>query len=545
MGDTLKTLADGPLKYLFAALGALSQFADVFTGIFKIGLFLKIREVIFGLAVGGIGLLIQTLPVVSTLFGLFSLRSNGAVLALTNLRGASNTTVASILTLGKNINVIPGALQAVSKAVPFLGSSLSTLIPQLSQIGIAAIALGERFPFIGALIKSLDGAIATLIAGFARLAIAALKTADSFVNAGGAMGIFAKVATSFNTEPIIQGLEKLTHITKISETGINAFGKSIGGLRSTLITSLGSFVLSGLLFAGAFSLFEKFQPVFEKIGKAATEAFGQLVFLAKLVVEGLKSPIALVGTLGIAVTFLATAIGRDLLLAIGRVIALQFIGYLQAIAGALSFLAGAEGTAKVVAAIEAMSVSGVGSLAKLKIAFVELVPVILTALAPLLLIISALATIAIKANEFKQQDEIDANNAYTGQAQQADNKTFSLLGRSKKAKEISDKATGSGVKLTKEQYADNAKLQKEIEDQINSETQRKAELDKVLQETDDPKLKDDYNKKIKDASDNIDRLKKSVEGVETSAKDLPKYGSAVEQFARNVDNAKKWRCTYS
>ncbi|WP_156341469.1 hypothetical protein [Pseudanabaena sp. 'Roaring Creek'] len=539
VGDTLKTLADGPLKYLFAALGALSQFADVFTGIFKIGLFLKIREVILGLAIGGIGLLIQTLPVVSTLFGLFSLRSNGAVLALTNLRGASNTTVASILTLGKNINVIPGALQAVSKAVPFLGASLSTLIPQFSQIGIAAIALGEKFPFIGAIFESLDTAIPKLIAGFARLAIAALETADAFVGAGGALGVFAEFATSFNTEPIIAGLTKLTTITKLSETGLNSFGKSVGGLRSTIITSLGSFAFSALLFAGAFQLFEKFQPVFEEIGKAAAEAFGQLVFLAKVVVEGLKSPLALVVTLGTAITFLAFAISNDLITVIGRVIALQFVGYLQAIAGALSFLAGAEGTAKVAAAIEAMSVTGVGSLAKLKIAFVELVPVILTALAPLLLIIAALGTIAIKANEFKQEDEINADNASTGQAEQADNKTFSLLGRSKKSKAISDKAAGSGVKLSKEQYADNAKLQKEIEEQINSETVRKAGLEEGLNGISTSTERDNQNKKIKDATDNIDRLKKSVEGVETSAKDLPKYGSAVEQFTRNVDNAKK------
>lgn len=542
IGDTLKTLADGPLKYLFAALGALSQYAEVFTGIFKIGLFLKMREVVFGLAIGGFGLLIQMLPVVSTLFRLFSLRSNAAVLALTNLRGASNTTIASMLTLGKNINVIPGALAEVSKAVPFLGASLGTLIPQLSQIGIAAIALAERFPIIGEIFAVLDVAIPKLIANLARMAIAAIESAVAVIDAGDALGFFTEFAAKFNTDGIIAQLQKLTTGAKLSETAMNGFGKSIGGIRSTVISSLGSFAVSGLLFAGAFALFEKFQPAFEQIGKAATEAFGKLVFLAQLVVEGLKNPIASIPILGSAVLFLAFAISGPLVASITKVIALQLIGYLQAVAGAIAFLGSAANAANIASigsVIVKMSADGVGALTMLRYAFFSLVPAILAALGPLILLAASVAGIIVVAQGYIQDDELAAEDTNIARASKADSTTNSLLRKSKKSKDVSDKAVASGgVKLSKEQYASNAQLQKETEDQIVSETQRKAGLEEELKTTQGSQQKENLARQINEATEGIDKLKKSLEGVSIAAKDLPRYGSAVEQFARNVENAK-------
>jgi hypothetical protein len=542
VGETLTSLANGPLKYLGAALGALSQYAEIFTGIFKIGLLLKIRDVIFGVAIGGFGILIKTLPIVGTLFGLFSLRSNEAVLALTNLRGASNTSVASLLTLGKNINSIPGAVEGVSKSIPIFGQSIGQILPQLSQFGIALIALGQRFPALGAIFKSLDTAIPKIVAGLANIAIAFLETSAAAVNAGKSIGVFGTIGAGLNTAPIVSGLKALTVETKISDLAVNTFGKTVGTLRKTIISSLFSFGASSLLFFGIFQLFEKFQPVMNKIGETLKPLADAFITFGQVVVDAIKLILPYLGYVIAGVGLLATALIKDLVGAIIATIATQMTGWLVATASLLGSLttatvAAAGGATKLAVALRFVGAAeGVTALSR---AFLVLGPIIAGTLLPLLAIVAAIASFGVIYRGMIQDDEISAVDTNRGGEQNANNTNFALLGRAKKAKEDEAKATASGIKLTKEQYAENAKLQKQIETQIASEKSRIAGLEREL-----PTFKTDSEKEAQQGI--IDRSKQTLKDLEEktqniaiAAKDLPQYGSAIEQFSRNVDNAKK------
>ena len=541
VGDTLTALANGPLKFLGAALGALSQYAEVFTGIFKIGLFLKIREVVFGLAVGGLGLLVKTLPIVGTLFGLFALRSNEAALALTNLRSASNTSVSSLLTFGKNINFIPGAVEGVSRSIPLFGASIAQILPQISQFGIALIALGQKFPIVGAIFQSLDTAIPKIVAGLARIAIAFIETSAAAAKLGASVGVLNVIGAGLNTAPIIAGLEKLTTGTKVSTLAINTFGKSVGTLRTTIVSTFTSFAVSSAIFFGIFKLFEQFQPIFEEIGKAAAEAFKQISFVANAVVESFKNPVISALALGAAFAYLVPII-LSFKAALVAAIATQITGFITATAATLGGLTTASvaatgGVSKLATALQA--VNAASGIEALKIAFLQLGPIIASALLPLGLIIAGLGTIAIKANEIRQADEIQASNTDINQSQNANNRTFTLLNSTKKAKEEELKATAAGLRLTKEQYAENEKLQKQVEIQIAAEESRKAGLEKRLPSISDSTERAGTETRIKEAADSIEKLRASAQSIAIAAKELPIYGSALEQFSRNVENAKK------
>ena len=541
---------------LFTIIGSLAEKAQALGPLFQLGVFLKLRSVLIELVVGAFGLLAKTLPVVSGIFTIFSLRTNETALALANLNRSTGPAISSLLVLGKNLGSIPGGFQAVQEAIPLFGRSIAQIIPTISQIGIAVSALAAKYPPIAAILANLNVQIPIIINNIARFLISLIQASVRAVDAAAAVG---KVAGNFSLlgasfAPAIAGLQKLTQ--EFTLTGL-AMGKLSAGLdvvRSKLVTTILRLGFNLALFAAFTAVFEKIQPVLDGIGKGISGlidivgGFGQA-----LLVLGKTPPIA-IGAVSAAFLYLAFAIKTQATPAVIAFLQLQLTNWLLGVSSVLVPLTTALLTtsgkftalAGTIQLIPGVSEKAIAAMASLKAGtvvaaggFQALAIAIGAALFAATAIVSTVAFVGLRSYNQILADSTEAVEIYGRVSRLVSGQTADILQKESKLRKEQEAATINGIKLTKEQYAENARIQQQIQAQIATEESRKKDLEKALPDQTGAENKRNLEAQIAEAKRNIEELKAASSNIQIAPKDLVRRGSQIEQAARDLKNAEK------
>jgi hypothetical protein len=147
--------------------------------ILKLFLTLKLLSAGIGLLVKGFGLLANLLPGVGEALFFVNLQGNGVLQQFINLKNfLGSTGGAGFLTLGKYLDKIPGAMDAVSKSFGPLGGIFAGFIPQIATLGIKVLALSALLQNAGIPIKEIAN-------NLLRLAPAAITGFKGIVTAAG------------------------------------------------------------------------------------------------------------------------------------------------------------------------------------------------------------------------------------------------------------------------------------------------------------------------------------------------------------------------
>jgi hypothetical protein len=158
----------GPFINIFTVL---AQTAVAASGPF-LSLFLqfKVLQTATSVLFSSFGALANVLPGVGALLALVGVRSQAVVGLFGALESAVGRGSALALLLGKNLNVLPGAMGQVAKAIPLVGGVLAPLIPQIATFGIGLVTLSNRFPIVQKYLGNFSSSIpeiARAVEGFA------------------------------------------------------------------------------------------------------------------------------------------------------------------------------------------------------------------------------------------------------------------------------------------------------------------------------------------------------------------------------------------
>jgi hypothetical protein len=168
--ESLANAATGLAAAITTTLAVLQPFINTFAELAKVAiaaggpflqLFLqfKVASVAIGVMSRAFGSLVQIVEPFGSILFLLAGRTSGLIGLFSGLTSVVGTGAAGFLLAGKNLALIPGAMAAVTNAIPLFGGAIAQLIPQISQFGIGLISLSQRFPVVQELFTRFAGTI--------------------------------------------------------------------------------------------------------------------------------------------------------------------------------------------------------------------------------------------------------------------------------------------------------------------------------------------------------------------------------------------------
>ena len=507
------------------------------------------------------GVVTQLIPGLGELLFFLDVRSGGVIDQFANLSKILGVGASGFLVLGKNLESIPGAMGVINQALGPVGGLVAGFIPTLSGVGIQLAGLVAIFPVLGSVLSNFITQAPAMARAIATLASASIYTAPLaplFTEAAKGLDLYADASTR---QAVIGG--QLTQV-------LRSLGKAVASNILTL----------GFLAAGTYAAFLAFDAFVLK-----NETVRQIL---SAVGDGLKTLGGIIAdvfgnemTRGIAIaTALSAIISLGLIPSVRTLIALQLGTWAEAAAGgitALSKAVGLLGLTNLAASLassslgfQALSIfmqqgavasaqflatngilvktlsflpvplasatTGVATFATaLWAAILPMLPVIAT----IGLVVAAIAGIGLAVQKQKLAAGTAEVEEYGRQMENASDQSLKLAQNLKRAGDAQAEANKRGVQLTKEQYAENAKLLRQTELQ-------RARLDDEIKNRQEA-LKDISGEENKAALQaQIDDLKKqqeiltrlSSDTIQTKPKEILDKGSAFEQLRIKIEGAK-------
>ena len=530
----------GPLLQIFLTTTALSSAITALNGVFTV--------------------IAKTIPGLGELMYLIDVRSSGLINQFTNLSSAVGIGASGFLLLGKNLESIPGAAGILQQALGPVGGILAGYIPTIAGIGIQLAGLTILFPAVGAFFSNL----VTLTPGLLGTAAAFLQN-NRFLAPLAPLLTQASVATSLYADAN-------TRATVISSQFATVL-KSIGQAVAANVISLA--FLAGGVYA-AFVIFDNFVLKNEAVKQILSAVGEGLSTLGKIVVDVFSNPF----TAAIAaVVGLGVAIRVGLIPQIKELLVLQFATWAGGAAAGLEALSGAakalgltnlaatllkssvglgiiqtlftsgSGAAIAFAASQGVTVGALSflppSLAAATTGLSVFTKALYLAIAPLLpiiatiaLVVAAIASIGLAVQQVKLAEGIAEVEEYGRQMENVSDQSLALAKNLKRAGDAQAEANKKGVQLTKEQYAENAKLLKQAELQKSRLDDEIKERQEALQRIPDSN-KAALQAQIDDLKNQREQLLRlSGDAIQTQPKEILDKGSVFEQLRIKAEGAK-------
>lgn len=503
----------------------------------------------------------QLIPGLGELLFFLDVRSEGVINQFANLSKILGVGASGFLVLGKNLESIPGAMGVIQQALGPAGGLIAGFIPTLSGVGIQLAGLIAIFPILGSVLSNFITQAPAMARAIATLASASIYTAPLaplFTEAAKGLDLYADASTR---QAIIGG--QLTEV-------LRSIGKAVASNVLTL----------GFLAAGTYAAFLAFDAFVLKnetvrqvlgavgdglktLGGIIADVFGnemargitivtalsgvialglipsvrtlialQLGTWAGLAAGGLKALSKAVGLLGLtslAANLLKSSIGLQIIQTLftsGTAAAVRFAASQGITVGAFKFLppALAKGTAGLAVFTKAMW-----------LAIAPMLPIIGTAA----LVVAAIAGIGLAVQKQKLAAGIAEVEEYRKQLENVSDQSLRLAQNLKRAGDAQAEANKKGVQLTKEQYAENAKLLSQAQlqrERINSEiTERQNRLKDITGDENKAALQGQIDQ-LKREQDLLTRL--TGDAIQTKPKEILDKGSAFEQLRIKIEGAK-------
>jgi phage-related protein len=528
-----------------------------------LGLFLTTKVLSTAVSTLGnmFGAVAQLIPGLGELMFLLDLRSNGLLNQFVNLSKVLNVGAAGFLLLGKNLESIPGAVGILQQSLGPVGGLLAGIIPTISGVGIQLAGLIAIFPPIGAFLSNLLTLAPlglTTLAGLAAGSQYFAPLAPLFAQAADGLGLY----TNASTRAAVVGGQLRTVLQSVGRavaSNVITLGLLAGGVYAAFL-AFDNFVLKNeavreILSAVGQGLATLGDIVKSIFGNPFTAAIAAVALLGTTIAVGLIPPVRTLIALqlgtwtGLAATglnALSKAVGLLGLTNLAASIASSSLGF-QALS--VFMTQGAVASAQFLAT-NGILVKTLGflppSLASATTGLATFTTALYTAIAPMLpvigtiaLVVAAIASIGLAVQQVKLAQGTAEVEEYGRQLENVSDQSLSLAQSLKRAGDAQAEANKKGVQLTKEQYAENARLLKQTELQ-------RERIDREIRERQD-RLQDitgDENKAVLQTQ--IDQLKReqdlltrlSGDAIQTKPKEILDKGSAFEQLRIKIEGAK-------
>lgn len=550
-----------------------------------LGLFLTTKVLSTAVSTLGnmFGTIAQLIPGLGELMFLLDLRSNGLLNQFVNLSRALNVGAAGFLLLGKNLESIPGAVGILQQSLGPVGGLVAGFIPTISGVGIQLAGLIAIFPVLGSVLSNFITQAPVMARSIATLAASSIYTAPLaplFTQAAVGLDLYADASTR---QAIIGG--QLTEV-------LRSIGKAVASNVLTL----------GFLVAGTYAAFLAFDAFILKnetirqvlgavgdglktLGGIIADVFGGEIMRAIAITTALSGSIALglipsvrtliglqlgtwagvaagglnalseaaklLGLTSLAANLLKSSVGLGIireLFTSGTGAALKFAASNGVVAKDLMTLSPraslmfAASNGKIVTSLNflppslARATQGLVLFTQgLWLAIAPMLPIIATAA----LVAGAIASIGFAVQQVKLAESTAEVEEYRKQFENVSDQSLRLAQNLKRAGDAQAEANKKGVQLTKEQYAENAKLLSQAQlqkERIDSEiTERENRLKDITGDEGKAALQIQIDQ-LKRERDLLTRL--SGDALQTKPKEILEKGSVFEQLRIKIEGAK-------
>lgn len=527
-----------------------------------LGLFLTTKVLSTAVSTLGdmFGTVTQLIPGLGELLFFLDVRSEGVVNQFANLSKVLGVGASGFLILGKNLESIPGALGVIQQALGPVGGLVAGFIPTFSGVGIQLAGLIAIFPVLGSVLSNFITQAPAMARAIATLASASIYTAPLaplFTEAAKGLDLYADASTR---QAIIGG--QLTEV-------LRSIGKAVASNVLTL----------GFLAAGTYAAFLAFDAFVLKnetvrqvlgavgdglktLGGIIADVFGNEMVRGITIATALSGVIAL-GLIPSVRTLIALQLGTWAGLAAGGLNALsKAAALLGATNLAASILSSSVGlgiiqvlfTSGTAAAVRFAAANGLviktfsflpPALAKGTAGLAVFTKALYSAIAPMLpiigtaaLVVAAIAGIGLAVQKQKLAEGTAEVEEYGRQLENVSDQSLSLAKNLKRAGDAQAEANKKGVQLTKEQYAENAKLLKQAELQKSRLDDEIKERQEALQRIPDSN-KAALQAQIDDLKNQREQLLRlSGDAIQTQPKEILDKGSVFEQLRIKAEGAK-------
>lgn len=508
-----------------AVLGSLSSLVPGFlTPLIAVSIQAKVLGGVFGLLTGGFERFAKGIPFVGELLFLMEQRSSGLIGLLTGLTSATSAGAAGFLTLGANLNKVPGLLGLVANRIPIFGTQIASVIPLISQFGIAGIAAGQKLEAIAEKTPLLKVALDGVKSGFTDLIQgkggggipAAIDKIVEFSKTSDLLKPFAPAIEEVGGK--IRGLATTSDLAAVAN---KKFADTTALLREQLITAG---IRIGLITGGiylAVAAFDKYilqnKQLLDFLGK-----IGQgLSSFAKDITNFLISPFGLatiaIGGATTALIVFGNTIRAEvvsnalpgLIAGLGRVIGLlTSMSSIAKVLGASQFAAVFTRSALAVSALSASAATGTVTLGGLSAALAGVAASAALALAPIAAIAAGIALIGIARYTDDLAESTEATEIYARTTDVAANAAIQLQQVLKTNSDQQKKQIEEGRALTDAQVKQNAALKERARLQSENLTVQIAALEIAKQEA----VGDNNKAALQGQIDLLTKLKTQVDG---------------------------------
>lgn len=486
----------------------------------------------------GFGTFASMLPGLGELLFFVNLRNNEMLNGFLGMKKSVGPGVAGLFSLAKGLNGIPGGAAAATKAIakfsPLLGTmapGIVSILPALGSFGTMMVGMSAKNEMVGATFENLVGKLPALSKNATELVEKFAPLIDDIVPG---LSTQLKVATgAIGTYSTGQQIAEATTAatTKIMKEQIRT--------QTLMLAKLVVVVAVILLVVHAFKKFVLENKALMEMISAVGMGLG---IMGKALTDMASNPIALaiiaVGGLSTALYILAQSAGVTavsgiwkLILAQGALIAKSAVGAVIALGTALINMGLVSGAGA--AAIGTLSASAAAG----TVTFGAFATTVALALGPLLLLVAAVGVLAVAlaANAIGEANEsLDIYAKTTNAVAQS---SLEMEARIRKNQKATADKTKNGIALSKEEYAENKKIReltmlemKGLESQIGDLKAAEGDM-----KTDEQKA--NLKGQIAELEERRSKLKGLIDTVQIAAQELPRSGTAFEQYTSQVSTA--------
>jgi hypothetical protein len=474
---------------------------------------------------GGFGTLAQIIPGLGELMFFLTGRSNSLVGTFLGLRQELGYGAAGFLLMGKNLASLPGLFNLVARFFPLFGNQIAGTLPLIASFGIALTGASRQSAIFREVLQALYGrlpGVATALSG--------LASANGLPKLAELFGVLAK-----NTD----------YATTLNEK----FGKSMVSLGTYLRNFVVRTVLvTGAIVAVAFA-FDQFILKNEYALKAIQGFVSFTGDVARSIGQFLINPFTLAA---IAATGLAVAIQTKTIPALHQLIAAQLVGGITTLATKLRFLADslagirlAGMAASATQAAQGFTImataasAGAGGLSAFAAGLGQVALGLAGLLAPLALVAAGIGAIGLIRYTIDLKESTEAFEIYRQQSNAVADNALAVASKLKAASDRYAEAQRTGIALSNEEIATNAKL-------VRSGKLRLADLEeqiKVLQLAQKEAVGDEIRNAFASQLAMLEATRKALEQylntVQIAPRSLPELGNAFDQLKAKAEAAQK------
>ena len=504
----------------------------------------KVASVALSTLTSGFGFFTQMIPGVSPLLAIMTGQGNNLVRTFSLMSSVIGPAGGAFAIFAQNLGSIPGgagiASSAIAKLAPSFGSlapiiaansgKLAELLPGIAGTGIQVAALAKKYPVLGEAIKGIQPFLqknAVELKGFAEKVAPLVDNllpgmGTQLVGATGKLGEFTQGGQLAALAQV-----KLAEVTRDVKAEILATARSFAvtaGVLVLIAVAVNEFIIKN----------EKAMEVLSGVFKGLGALLGVIPQVAGAIYNFLVTPTgAFTAALVImAATIYASAVPAILDFTKAQVGALgvEFAAKILPIGNAmLSMGLATEAGTAALGAFQAAMAEGTLSLT----VFAAAAAAILT---PLILAAGALFVAGLYAQTKVLQDASEAADTYAESTNFLSDRTASLTGQLKKSQDAQAEKTKAGIRLTDEEYKANKRLSDQASDQLKANLEKIAVL-KAAQASAPEDLKGNYAGQIANLESAGKALETRLQSVQIAAKELPRVGTAYEQFATQTKTA--------